>query len=480
MKAPRNSGVVPSSFRDPSGFVFWQDGSLYRQINTIYKDDYDRLMESGLHKALVEKGLVIPHEEVALQSAAPQLAYKVIRPEQIPFVSYPYEWSFSQLKDAALTTLGVQKTALEFGMSLKDCSVYNVQFTKGKPVFIDTLSFENYREGRPWVAYRQFCQHFLAPLALMSQRDIRLGQLFRSHLDGIPLDLASKLLPRRTRFSFSLLSHIHLHARTQTRYADRQIDVKRPKLSRLGFVGIIDSLESGVKGLKWSPGGTEWGDYYQDTNYSAEAFQHKKQVVAEFLEAIRPGSVWDLGANTGIFSRIASDKGIRTISFDIDPAAVEKNYLECRRRNETSILPLLSDLTNPSPGIGWQNKERMSLAERGPADAALALALIHHLAISNNTPFAKIAEFFASLCDSLIVEFVPKSDSQVQRLLATREDIFVNYTQQAFETEFAGRFVLERSQPITGSERILYLMRRRQYTALCPVPSGPLYGHEAV
>jgi len=464
MKAPRSSGVVPSSFRDPSGFVFWQDGSVYRQINTVYKDDYDRLMESGLHKSLVEKGLIIPHEEVALQSTAPQLAYKVIMPESIPFVSYPYEWSFSQLKDAALTTLSIQKEALEFGMSLKDCSVYNVQFVRGKPVFIDTLSFETYREGSPWVAYRQFCQHFLAPLALMSHRDIRLGQLFRSYLDGVPLDLASKLLPRRTRFSFSLLSHVHLHARTQTRYADKQIDTKRPRLSRLGFTGIINSLDSGVRRLKWNPGGTEWGDYYQDTNYSAEAFQHKKQTVAEFLETIHPGSVWDLGANTGIFSRIASDKGIPTISFDIDPAAVEKNYLECRRRNETSILPLLSDLTNPSPGIGWQNQERMSLVERGPTDAALALALIHHLAISNNTPFAKIAEFFASICNSLIVEFVPKSDSQVQRLLATREDIFVNYTRQAFESEFARPFVLERSQPITGSERILYLMRRREST----------------
>jgi hypothetical protein len=462
VKSTRNSEVVPSSFRDPSGFVFRRDGLIYRQVNAVYKEDYDRLMDSGLHKGLVEEGLIIPHEEVALQDAASLTAYKVIRPEQIGFVSYPYEWSFSQFKDAALTTLNIQKKALEFGMSLKDCSAYNIQFIKGKPVFIDTLSFEMYKEGSPWVAYRQFCQHFLAPLALMSYRDVRLGQLSRVHLDGVPLDLASPLLPFRTRFSFSLLSNIHLHARSQTHYADKRVSTRRPKLSRLGFIGIINSLESGVKGLKWNPGGTEWGDYYQDTNYSTEAFQHKKQIVADFVEAIHPGSVWDLGANTGVFSRIAADKGIQTISFDIDPAAVEKNYLECRRRNEKNLLPLLSDLTNPSPGIGWQNRERMSLAERGPADAVLALALVHHLAISNNTPFAKIAEFFASICHSLIVEFVPKSDSQVQRLLATREDIFVDYTQQAFEGDFAKRFVVERSQPITGSERSLYLMRRQE------------------
>ncbi|MDM7999782.1 MAG: SAM-dependent methyltransferase [Dehalococcoidia bacterium] len=461
MKAPRNSGVIPSSFRDPSGFVFWHDGAVYRQINTVYKDNYDQLMGSGLYKALVDEGLVIPHEEVYLESPAPELAYKIIKPEQVSFVSYPYEWSFSQLKDAALTTLAIQKKALDFGMSLKDCSAYNIQFVRGKPVFIDTLSFERYQEGTPWVAYRQFCQHFLAPLALMSHRDVRLGQLARNHLDGIPLDLASKLLPWSTRLSFSLLSHIHLHARTQARYAERRVDTRRPRLSRLGFVGIIRSLESAVRGLNWNPRGTEWGEYYQDTNYSPQAFEHKKQIVAEFIEAIKPASVWDLGANIGTFSRIAADKGIPTISFDIDPAAVEKNYLECRRRNEAYILPLLSDLTNPSPAIGWQNRERMSLMERGPADAALALALVHHLAISNNTPLAHIADFLASICRSLIIEFVPKNDSQVQRLLASREDIFTNYTQQAFEGAFADRFVLERCQRVTGSERTLYLMRRR-------------------
>ncbi len=463
MKGLQSDGIVHSSFRDPSGFVFWQGGSVYRQINRVYKDNFDHLVESGLHKALVEDGLLINHQEVDFKNDRPEAAYKLIKPESIPFISYPYEWSFGQLKDAALTTLGIQKKAFDFGMSLKDCSAYNIQFLRGKPVFIDTLSFEKYSEGSPWVAYRQFCQHFLAPLALMCYRDVRLSQLSRTHLDGIPLDLASLLLPFRTRFSFSLLSHIHLHAKSQTHYADKRVDTRnRPKLSRLGFIGIIDSLESAVRKLKWNPSGTEWGEYYEDTNYSAEAFHHKKRVVAEYLEAVLPGNVWDLGGNTGVFSRIASDKGIPTVSFDIDPAAVEKNYLECRRGGEANILPLLSDLTNPSPGIGWQNRERMSLIERGPADAALALALVHHLAISNNTPFAKIADFFASVCGSLIVEFVPKSDSQVQRLLATREDIFVDYTQQAFEREFAGYFNLERSQPINGSERTLYLMRRRK------------------
>ena len=460
MQRMMTSQAHSSSFRDPSGFLFWQDGTLYRQVNTTYKDNYDRLMKSGLYEALTTAGLLIPHEEVDVEFLRPDLAYKVIRPELIPFISYPYEWCFSQLKDAALTTLRIQRTCLDFGMSLKDCSAYNMQFSKGRPVIIDTLSFEKYHEGQPWVAYRQFCQHFLAPLALMSYKDIRLNQLLRIYIDGIPLDLASLLLPFYTWLMFSLLPHIHLHARSQKRFANKIVDTKRYKVSRLSFLGIIDSLESAIRKQKWQSHGTEWADYYQGTNYSSDAFAHKEQIVAEFIDKICPKSVWDLGANVGVFSRIASNKGIPTVSFDIDSAAVEKNYLECVRSGETDILPLVLDLTNPSPASGWGNEERLSLAERSRADCVLALALVHHLAISNNVPLNRIAKFLGDICRSLIIEFVPKSDSQVQRLLATKEDIFPDYTQQRFENEFKKYFNIEGGVGIRDSQRTLYLMRR--------------------
>jgi len=457
-----SSARLPSSFRDPSGFLFQHDGVLYRQVNSTYQADYNRFMDSGLYQALVDESLLIPHQEAGVESPAPELAYRIIRPEPIPFISYPYEWCFSQLKDAALITLRIQKKALDFGMTLKDSSVYNVQFRHGRPVFIDTLSFTKYTEGQPWVAYRQFCQHFLAPLALMSYRDVRLSQLFRVHIDGLPLDLTSSLLPGRTRLRFSLLSHIHLHARSQKRFADKQVDVRRRRIGRYGLLGILNSLESGVKRLKWQPSGTEWADYYQDTNYSQEAFQHKKSIVATFLDRVTPSSVWDLGANVGTFSRLAADRGIATVSFDVDPAAVEKNYLDCVARGETGILPLVLDLTNPSPGIGWQNRERMSLEERGPADAVLALALVHHLAISNNVPLPGIAGFLSQICGWLIIEFAPKNDSQVQRLLATREDVFPDYDEQAFERDFDRCFTAEDSSAIVGSQRKMYIMRSRQ------------------
>jgi len=457
-----SSAQLPSSFRDPSGFLFRQDGVIYRQVNLVYKDNYDHFMDSGLYQALVDDNLLIPHVEVGIESPVPELAYRVIKPEPIPFISYPYEWCFSQLRDAALTTLKVQRKALDFGMSLRDSSSYNIQFKNGRPIFIDTLSFGKYREGEPWVAYRQFCQHFLAPLALMSYKDIRLSQLLGIHIDGLPLDLTACLLPWRTRLRFSLLSHIHLHARSQRHFADKPINVGQQRMSRYAFLGILNSLESIVRKLKWQPGGTEWADYYQDTNYSPQAFEHKKTIVADFLDKIRPATVWDLGANVGIFSRLASDRGIPTVSFDVDPAAVEKNYLDYVARGDTSILPLVIDLTNPSPGIGWENKERMSLKERGPADAVLALALVHHLAISNNVPLSRIAGFLSDICHWLIIEFVPKTDSQIQRLLATREDIFPDYTRQAFEQEFGRYFTISDSADIRESQRTLYLMRRMQ------------------
>ncbi len=453
---------LPSSFRDPSGFLFSHKDLIYRQVNASYRENYDHLMSSGLYETLVEADLLIRHEEVDVEGPNPGLAYKVIYPEQIPFVSYPYEWTFSQLKHAALTTLEIQKKAFDLGMSLKDSNAYNIQFVKGKPLLIDTLSFEKYQEGQPWVAYRQFCQHFLAPLTLMSYKDIRLNQLSRIYLDGVPLDLASSLLPVSTCFRFSLLTHIHLHAKSQRRFAKRHFNAGRRKFSSLSFLGLIDNLESATRKLKWQPRGTEWADYYENTNYALDALEEKKQVVARFVKQIRPENIWDLGANAGVFSRIGSDQRIPTLSFDIDPAAVEKNYLACVENGEDHLLPLLLDLTNPSPNLGWENQERMSFLERGPSDMALALAMIHHLAISNNVPFDGIAKFFHRICNTLVIEFVPKSDSQVERLLQTREDIFPNYSQPAFESEFLRYFSITEVIKLRNSDRVLYLMNKRE------------------
>jgi hypothetical protein len=297
----------------------------------------------------------------------------------------------------------------------------------------------------------------------MARTEIRLGQLLRLYVDGIPLDLASRLLPRATWFSFGLLTHIHLHARAQRKYADKEIDLSQSnpgKMSRQQMQGLIESLEGTVRKLTWKPSGTEWADYYASTNYTDAAFEHKKGLVSEWTARVAPTSVWDLGANTGVFSRLASAMEIPTVAFDVDPAAVDLDYLELKQNRERNLLPLLLDLTNPSPALGWHNRERESLFERGPADMVYALGLLHHLAISNNVPLPQLAEFFYDLGRSMVVEFIPKSDSQVKRLLASRLDIFASYTQSDFEDAFRRRFAILDSAPLPESERTLYLLQR--------------------
>lgn len=459
---------LTASFRDPHGFVFKHDGEIYRQLNDSCRDNYDGFMQSGLYEVLVEKRFLVPHVEID-DGLLPggKTYYKILKPEQLQFISYPYEWSFSQLKDAALQTLRVQALSLEHGFVLKDASAYNVQFVDSHPIFIDTLSFVPYADGVPWVAYRQFCQHFLAPLALMAYSDIGLSKLLVTNIDGIPLELASKLLPVRTKFNYSLLAHIHLHARMQKNYADagEKSHHKPPKATKLSLPALkalVASLHKATSGLKWNIPKTEWGNYYENTNYSERATASKKLLVDEFLSAI-PESlnvIHDLGANSGDYSRVAATHCNVVVSQDIDPVAVEENYLRTGRGKPRNILPLIQDLFAPSPAIGWANTERDSFVDRGQCDAILALALIHHIAISNNVPIGDIARLFARLTRWLIIEFVPKSDSQVERLLRTREDIFPNYHEKGFERAFSSEFTVIDKRTIDYSDRTLFLMKR--------------------
>jgi hypothetical protein len=448
------------SFRDPAGFVFKTDGGVCRQVNVGYGADYDHLIRSGLYDALVHRQLLIPHTEVYAPERQASGAYKILRPEQIRFVSYPYEWCFGQLKAAALATLAIQRTAIEHGMSLKDGSAYNIQFRGCEPVHIDTLSFERHSDGQPWTGYRQFCQHFLAPLALMSLVDTRLGLLARDHIDGVPLDLASRLLPRWTWLRPSSLLHVHVHALAQKRFSASTRPTNR-SLGRRSLLGLVDNLQSAIDRLTCDVGDTVWADYDDRTNYSSEARAHKERLVGEFLAATYPKLVWDLGANGGRFSRMAAALFAHAVSFDADYGATENNYRACRTTGHTRVLPLVIDLVNPSPALGWAHKERLAWTERGPADVVLALALIHHLAIGNNLPLSHVANLLRGLGRHVIAEFVPKNDSQVQRLLASREDVFPDYSREAFERTFDQYFRIECAMPIRDSQRVMYLMERR-------------------
>jgi hypothetical protein len=453
----------PASYRDPSGFVFHRDGAVLRQINRSFSDEWQAFLASGLYEELSQANLLVAHEEAPLDHALTDDAHAVIRPRKLDFISYPYEWSFSQLQDAALLTLGVQERALARGMTLRDASAYNVQFQRGRPLLIDTLSFEPAVKGRPWFGYRQFCEHFLAPLALMAYQDVRAGLMLRDFLEGIPLDLAVSLLPGRTRLNFGLLTHLRMHAGAQRRAAKAgsfDEPTKERRVSSTGQRALLDSLRRTVEKLSYRPEGTTWSDYTTTTSYADEGARAKAEAVERLMRETE-GPVWDLGANVGVFSRIAAGLDRRVLALDVDPAAVERNYLALRDEGEQRILPLLQDLANPSPALGWGLRERSSLVERAEDGTLLALALVHHLCIGRNVPLAALGAFLARLGRHLVLEWVPKTDPMTQRLLAVRDDVFHSYTLDGLRGAFTREFEIVEEVPIAASERVLLRLVRR-------------------
>jgi hypothetical protein len=449
---------LPSSFRDPAGYIFLDEKQrLHRMITPSGVDDFLLTKNSGLLAALHSEGLLVAHKERAEERSGSI----ILTPRKIPYITYPFEWSFTMLKDAALLTLRIQKLALGHGMSLKDASAYNVQFANGSPVFIDTLSFEKYIENEPWKAYGQFCRHFFAPLLLMSTVDIRLSQMLREHLDGIPLDLATKLLPSSKKLKPSIFLHIVMHARAQNKKKHVH-ESSTAKLPKRNLLALLDSLERSIKKLQPKNDDTEWRDYYENTNYSRQSAKKKQEILLDLTAKIpRLDSVLDLGGNDGHYSRVFSDRGITTVCADIDPFAVEYNYTRERAKAGSAMLPLLVDLTNPGGALGWGNEERDAISNRLASKLVLSLALIHHLAISNNVPFAMIARYLSGLGEYLIIEFVPKKDSQVRKLLSTREDVFDNYDEANFEQAFSLYYKLREKRPIPHTSRTLYLFKVR-------------------
>jgi len=452
------------SFRDPFGYVFTKGGVLYRRVEPAGAASYDLFMASGLKGELVRRGWLIDHVEVDPDPGA----HRVLRPMRIPMVSWPYEWPFGALRAAALLTLDIAKCALEYGLALRDASAYNVQFLGARPVFIDTLSFGEYREGEPWAAYGQFCRHFLAPLALMSFRDPRLGWLLRYGMDGLPLDLARDLLPWTARLRPGILVHIQLHSRyggRRPRDCEAQIAQGRQalgaRLSKRALLGLMESLRSAVSSLFWTPSGTTWSEYYSRSNYTDDAMAAKERMVRDLVvRCPTRAMVWDLGSNTGRMLAAALPDGSRGVALDSDAAAVESGWRDASGREDTGTLYLVQDLANPSPAQGWAQSEREGLVERGPADVVLALALVHHLAIGNNTSLRQVADLFARLGRHAIVEFVPKQDTQVTRMLAGREDIFADYDEAGFESAIRTRFEVVERAPIPGTCRSLWRLSR--------------------
>lgn len=452
-----NSG----SFRDPLGNVYEKDNRVFRKVDTRYKEFCNRFLSSSFFIQNKKKEIVdtkfIKSADIGLKEDSPSSFW--LEHEKIDLITYPHEWGFETLKKAALFHLKLQKKAFEAGFMLKDASPYNIQFKTGKPIFIDLLSFEDYREGSYWIAYKQFCENFLNPLLIKYYTGVDHNQFFRGSINGIDAKLTSKMLPLSSWLSFKTISHVHIAAWAQNRVDATSKSIKRDLKSGISSHNLIafwESLVLFIKKLKIKKK-TYWENYENNTSYKDEAALAKDELVGNFVSKHNLQTIVDLGCNTGRYSRIAFKHGAkRVIGLDVDSGAIDKANLDNELKNK-DFIGLQFDLMNPSPAIGWFNSERSTLWERIPKiDGIICLALIHHICIGNNIPIAEFIKFLFSLTNNILIEFVPKADPMVSGLLANRLDIFTNYNEKSLEKEILKYAKIHNINELKGSTRKLY------------------------
>lgn len=447
----------PSSYRDPSGFLFYREDTLYRQVNRIYGETFEQFHRAGLSQHLVAKGMLTPYEVLNQNLTGSEDWFLTLKPEALPFIFYPYEWCFDMLKDAALVTLEAALEAIKFNMLLKDASAYNLQWHRGCMQFIDTLSFEPYDEKKPWIAYRQFCEHFLAPLALMHYLKEPLQPLQLSYPNGLPLGLTKKMLPAKSRWNLHVYLHLHLQAKLSTKSPSGR--EKQAPFSKTKLLQLLKSLHQTVGSFSLDQPSGVWSDYYREAHQREDYVQQKKSLIAGWLPGLGAQTAIDAGANEGEFSLLLAANNITTISADFDHYSVNRFYKKIKQQGFQNLYPVILDLSNPSPAIGVNNEERDSFLQRTHCDLVLALAVIHHLAIGKNIGFDKIAQLFATLGKTLIIEFVPKDDEKIRLMLQNKPDVYQWYTKENFLNSFLAFYKLLSEKEISNSGRTLYLFQ---------------------
>jgi hypothetical protein len=426
--------------------------------------DWKALAASELFRRATREGkLVVTEviEDVLPAELAGDGYAAVLAHERVPFVSYPYEWPFGMLRDAALLQLELLRAALAEDLVTKDATPYNVQWRGTRPVFVDIGSFERLREGEPWAGYRQFCTLFLYPLLLQGYRGVPFQPWLRGSLEGIEPDECRRLLSLRDRLRRGVLAHVVLHSRLERRYSARRRDV-RSELRAAGFhKGLIEAnvrgLEKLVRRLRWEPRRAGWARYADETPYTDADAAVKEAFVVEAAGSRRRRLLWDLGANDGRYTRLAAAGADYAVAVDADAAVAELLYRALREEGSTTILPLVADLADPSPGLGWRGRERMSLEERGSPDLVLALALVHHVVLSGTVPLRSFLEWLASLGAELVIEFPTRVDPMVRRLLdAKGPGANPDYETDTFERWLGELFRVERRESLPSGTRILY------------------------
>lgn len=458
----------PGSFRDPGGRIYLIDDRVLRSVNPEAVEDFDYVQKSGVIENLESKGWIVASSFVdpAMLDAPIDGAEYVLEHPKIPFISYPYEWSFLALKAAALLHLDIQLAALEFGVTLSDASAYNIQFIGAKPIFIDRLSFVQYHEGETWTAHRQFCEQFLNPLLLRALSGVPHNGWYRGLQEGIPTDFLKQVIPFRKKLSFNVLTHVMLQSALQASVGQNgaalQKNMSGALFPRKSYRHMLQKLRDWIGGLNPADTGkSTWHDYAGDNSYSAEEASLKRRFIADFVARTKPQMIWDLGCNTGDYSIAALEAGATyAVGFDFDVGALELGY-DRATKQDLAFLPLFLDAGNPSANQGWAERERRGMMARASADAVFALAFVHHMAITKNIPLDQLVEWIVGFAPAGIIEFVPKQDPMVQELLRFRKDCFPDYTEENFLNCLRARAEIENSETISSAGRLLVSYRRK-------------------
>ena len=462
-----SSAIEPGSFRDPSGHVIIHDQRVFRTVTARAAADYQHARDAGVLRTLADSGRLIPSDEVdpALAGTDAAGACHLLEHPRLAYVSFPYEWSFPLLRQAALAHLDLHIDLLERDLTLSDASAYNVQFQGVRPIFIDVLSIRRYHAGEYWLGHRQFCEQFLNPLLLRALLGVAHNAWYRGSLEGIPTSDLARLLPLRKQLSWNVLSQVVLQARLERRalaHSEESVAKVRGRgLSKTAFGGLLTQMRNWIARLRPADrGATVWGDYATTHGYASEEEAAKRRFVAEFVGAAKPALLFDLGCNTGEYAALALASGAaRVVGFDFDQRALDGAFMRAQAEG-LDFLPLFLDALNPSPDQGWRQAERAGFAARARPDALLALAFAHHLAIARNVPLPQTVAWITGLAPHGVIEFVPKTDPTVGRMLALREDIFPDYDETAFADCLAGVARIVRSEVVSAHGRRLFCYER--------------------
>ena len=456
----------PGSFRDPDTRVFHHDGAVFRALSERALADWQRLAGTRFYTRHAQQGRLIGTRRIARRDHLPVLDPRwaaVLEHARLPFVSYPYEWPFGMLQDAALLQLDLTLAALDEGMTLKDATPFNVQWIGAHPTFIDIGSFTAYEPGTPWTGYRQFCETYLYPLFLQAYRNVPFHPWLRGRLDGMRAEECRSFLSARDYLRPGVLTHVYLQARAQARYEDSSVDVTQ-ELHAAGFGAAlirnnVARLRRTVAGLRWAPARSTWSDYQRTHSYEEPDLQRKKDFVSAVLRTRRWPLVWDVGCNTGVYSRLAAGHADYVLALDADHVVVEGLYRTLRAEAHANVLPLLADVADPSPGLGWRGRERRTLVDRGAPDLLLCLALAHHVVIGRNVPLDEFIAWLASFEAEVVVEFVDRGDPMVERLLRNRRGQAIDYSRAAAEAAIESRFQVVARAALESGTRTVYHCR---------------------